>query len=162
MRGLKIGAIAAVSLLLVMVLLVGYLFLTAEVVVSGISSAGTTLDETTFEQIQTSVEDGTFIGTLYQKPLEWKEAGDYVLLTYTLRIRNDCLVPIDMIEAQVVPQSTDILQLGDLSVHTLNMKSEGDLSISILAPKDTHPVREIIVTYYVWGVSFSLKATYGG
>ena len=31
MRGLKIAAIASVSLLLVMVLLVGYLFLTAEV-----------------------------------------------------------------------------------------------------------------------------------
>lgn len=162
MRGLKIGAIAAVSLLLVMVLLVGYLFLTAEVVVSNISSVGVSPDETAFEQIQASVEDGTFIGTLYQKPLEWKNAEDYVLLTYTLRIRNDCLVPIDMIEAQVVPQSTDILQLGDLAVHSLNMKSEGDLSVSILAPKDTHPVREIVVTYYVWGVGFSLKATYGG
>lgn len=162
MRGLKIGAIAAVSLLLVMALLVGYLFLTAEVVVANISSSGVTPDEATFEQLKTSVDDGTFIGTLYQKPLEWKNAGDYVLLTYTLRIRNNCLVPIDMIEAQVVPQSTDILQLGDLAVHSLNMKSEGDLSICILAPKDTHPVREIVVTYYVWGVGFDLKATYGG
>ena len=103
----------------------------------------------------------TFQGTLYQKPLEWKDPSEYVYLTYTLRIRNDCLVPIDMIEVQVVPQTTDILQIGDLSVKSLDAKSEGDLTVQILAPKDTHSVRELIVTYYVWGVSFNLKTTYG-
>lgn len=40
MRGLKIAAIASVSLLVVMVLLVGYLFLTAEVRVTGVEVVG--------------------------------------------------------------------------------------------------------------------------
>ena len=40
MRGLKIAAIASVSLLLVMVLLVGYLFLTAEVRVTDVAVQG--------------------------------------------------------------------------------------------------------------------------
>lgn len=40
MRGLKIAAIASVSLLAVMVLLVGYLFLTAEVRVTGVEVVG--------------------------------------------------------------------------------------------------------------------------
>ena len=62
---------------------------------------------------------------------------------------------------KVVPQTTDILQIGDLSVKSLDAKSEGDLTVQILAPKDTHSVRELIVTYYVWGVSFNLKTTYG-
>lgn len=163
MRGLKIGAIAALSLLLVMALLVGYLFLTAQVTVVDISAQGIPAgnDAAQFEALKTSVEEGTFIGTLYQKPLEWQEASDYVYLTYTLRLRNDCLVPLDMIEAQVVPQATDILQFADLEVHSLGARSEGDLTVQVLAPKDTHPVREMIVTYYVWGVSFSLKTTYG-
>ena len=62
----------------------------------------------------------------------------------------------------MVPQSTDILQLGEQEVRSVGPKTEGELTASVLAPKDTHPVREIIVTYYVWGVSFHLKTTYGG
>ena len=163
MRGLKIAAIASVSLLLVMVLMVGYLFLTAEVRVTGVEVVGVSAaqDPAAFETLKNSVVEETFQGTLYQKPLEWEDPSEYVYLTYTLYIRNDCLVPIDMIEVQVVPQATDILQIGDFSVKSLDAKSEGDLTAQILAPKDTHSVRELIVTYYVWGVSFSLKTTYG-
>lgn len=163
MRGLKIAAIASVSLLLVMVLLVGYLFFTAEVRVTDVAVQGVSAaeDPAAFETLKNAVLEETFQGTLYQKPLTWEDASEYVYLTYTLRIRNDCLVPIDMIEAQVVPQATDILQTADLSVKSLGAKSEGDLTVQILAPKDAHPVRELIVTYYVWGVSFNLKTTYG-
>lgn len=163
MRGLKIAAIASVSLLIVMALMVGYLFLTAEVRVTSVAVEGVSAadDPAAFEALKTSVVDETFQGTLYQKPLEWGESGDYVYLNYTLRLRNDCLVPIDMIEVQVVPQATDILQIGDFTVKSLDPKSEGDLSVRILVPKDTHSVRELIVTYYVWGVSFNLKTTYG-
>ena len=101
MRGLKIAAIASFSLLLVMVLLVGYLFLTAEVQVVDISAQGIPCsnDPAAFEKLKISVEEGTFQGTLFQKPLAWKDASEYVYLTYTIRLRNNCLVPIDMVEA---------------------------------------------------------------
>lgn len=163
MRGLKMAAIASFSLLLVMVLLVGYLFLTAQVQVVDIQVKGTpaAADTQAFENLKQSVLDGTFQGTLFQKPLEWKEADEYVYLTYTIRLRNNCLVPLDMVEAQVVPQSSDILQMAQLDVRSLDLKSEGDLTVTILAPKDTHSVREMIITYYLWGVSGSVKALSG-
>lgn len=163
MRGLKVGAIAAVSLLLVMVLLVGYLFATAQVSVVRLSAQGVSAanDPEEFESVRQSVEEDTFQGMLYQKPLEWKEASEYVWLTYTIRLHNGCLVPLDMIEVQVVPQSEDILQTADLQVHSLAMKSDGELQATILTGQNAHPVREVIVTYYVWGVSFSLKTTLG-
>lgn len=163
MRGLKFAAIASFSLLLVMVLLVGYLFLTAEVQVMDISAKGIPAanDPAAFEALKESVNQDTFYGTLYQKPREWQDASEYVYLTYTLRLRNNCLVPIDMIEVQVVPQADDILQLPDLKIKSLDLKSEGDLSVQILVPKDTHPVRELIVTYYLWGVSGNVKVIYG-
>lgn len=163
MRGLKIAAIASFSLLLVMVLLVGYLFLTAQVQVVDIQVKGTSAsaDAQAFEKLKQSVLDETFQGTLFQKPLEWKDADEYVYLTYTVRLRNSCLVPIDMVEAQVVPQSSDILQLAQLDVRSLDLKSEGGLTVTILAPKDTHSVREMIITYYLWGVSGSVKALSG-
>ncbi len=164
MRTLKILAISSVALALVMALLVGYLFMTAEVLVVGISAQGVPAgnDPAAFELLKNAVAEETFIGTLYQKPLEWKEPSEYMYLDYSLRIRNNCLVPIDMIEVQVVPQASDILQTSDLTVRSLDTKSEGDITVRVLAPKDTHSVREMIVTYYVWGVSFHLKTTYGG
>lgn len=163
MRGLKIAAIASLSLLVVMVVLVGYLFMTAKVEIVDISATGISAanDPAAFETLKKAVQEGTFQGTLYQKPLQWKDADEYVYLTYTLRIRNQCLVPIDMIEVQVVPQADDILQLADYQVKSLDLKSEGDLTVQILASKDTHPVREMIVSYYLWGVSGSIKTIFG-
>lgn len=163
MRGLKIAAIASFSLLLVMILLVGYLFLTAEVQVVEIKAQGIPCanDPAAFEKLKTSVMEDTFQGTLFQKPLEWKDASEYVYLTYTIRLRNNCLVPIDMVEAQVVPQSTDILQIGSLDVKSLNLKDEGDLTVQILTSNDAHSVREVIVTYYLWGFSGSLRTISG-
>lgn len=163
MRGLKITAIISFTLLLVMICLVGYLFLSSEVAVTNISAQGVSAGNNpeAFEKLKNSIADGTFQGTMFQKPLEWKEASDYVYIEYNVTLQNNCLIPIDMIEVQIVPQSTDILQTADLDVHSLDLKSEGNLKACILSPKDAHPVREIIVTYYVWGVSFSLRTTYG-
>jgi hypothetical protein len=161
MRGLKIAAIAAFSMLLVMVGLVGYLFMTAEVQVIDIQAQGIAVAPAELDQIKQSIEQETFYGTLFQKPLEWKDASEYVNLTYTLRIRNNCLVPIDMIEVQVIPQSDDILQKADLKVKSLDLKSEGEVQVQILAPRNAHPIREMIVTYYLWGVSGNLRTIYG-
>ena len=163
MRGLKFIAIASVSLLLVMAVLIGYLFLTAQVEVVDIKAQGIPVINSpeAFDKLKTSVDDDTFFGTLYQKPYEWKEPEEYIYLTYTLRLRNNCLVPIDMVEVQVVPQTDDILQLPDLKVKSLELKSDGDLSVTILTSKDTHPIREMLVTYYLWGVSGTVKTVYG-
>ena len=164
MRALKIAACAAVSLLVVTLLLVAYLFLTAQVEIVSVTSTGASLesDPETFESLRSAVEQETFQGTLFNRPSEWGSAGDYALITYTVRLRNGCLVPIDMIEAQVVPQSQDILQIGDFQVRSLEAKTEGDITASILTAKNSHAIREVIVTYYVWGVSLSVRTTYGG
>ena len=163
MKGLKFIAIASFALLLVVCVLVGYLFLTAEVLIVDVKAQGipASNDVQAFENLKKSVEENTFYGTLFQKPLKWLDASEYVYLTYELTLRNNCLVPIDMLEVQVVPQSSDILQLPDLKVKSLELKSDGKISVQILAPKDTHSVRELIVTYYLWGVSGSIKTIYG-
>lgn len=159
MKALKITALVMSALLLVMVLMMAYLFMTAEVTAQVVSSVGVSAAEQEgyFSSLKKSVEEDTFIGTLYQKPTQWKEAADYVYLQFSVNVHNGCLVPIDMIEVQVVPQPTDILQLRDQQVYSLNPKSDGIFNAAILAPKDTHPVRELVVTYYVWGVSFQIK-----
>ena len=164
MKGLKIVAIVMGSLLMVMIILLAYLFMTAEVTASVASTQGVpaTQQAESFETLKAALSEGTFMGTLYHQPEEWKDASEYVYLQFNVKVHNGCLVPIDMIEIQVVPQPTDILQLGDFQNHSLNPKTDGTVTATILAPKESHAVREIVVSYYVWGVSFQLKTLSGG
>ena len=157
MRTLKAVAVMMVVLLTLSLAFAGYVFMTARVSVVDFRVHGlpTTEIPDQFAHIKAAVENRTFLGTLFTAdPLG--EAEDYALVTYTLRISNNCLAPIDMVEIQVLPSPDDVLQLGDQSVSSLQPRSQGTVSAAILTRKDAHTVRELIVTYYVWGVSFTI------
>ena len=68
MKALKIGALVMSALLLVMVLMMAYLFMTAEVTAQVVSSVGVSAAEQEgyFSALKTSVDEDTFIGTLYR------------------------------------------------------------------------------------------------
>lgn len=162
MKALKIIAIISVAMLVVMLLMLGYLFLTAEVTVSVVGaetlSAEGVID---FAQHRNALDNETFIGTIYQQPTQWRASSEYAYVTYTVHVKNGCLVPIELIEVQVVPQPTDIAQIGNLQNATLTAKSEGDLTATILTAAGGNPARELIVSYYVWGVSFQQRTLAG-
>ena len=162
-RALKYIAIFMTILVVVTLLLVGYFFATASVriVAYGAQTKQCAEDQAEFDQIKAAVKDETFVGTRFSYE-EMGEAQDYALITYTVRLSNQCLVPIDMIEIQVVPDPNDVLQLGNNKIHSLNAKTQGEFTATILTPKGSHTVRELLVTYYVWGVSFEIKETYLG
>ena len=163
MRILKAVMIVMIALVVLTLALVGYFFATAKVSIAAYNAQGVPATERAdlFEQIKQQVAKKAFQGTLFQTGA-LGNADQYALITYTLRLSNQCLVPVDMIEVQVVPDPKDILQIGDLSVHSLDAKTQGDITATILTAKDSNSIREIIVTYYVWGVSFSIRETYGG
>ena len=165
MRGLKvlkIAAITAVAMLVVMLLMMGYLFLTAEVTVSVVGAQTLSAEGTEqFMQHKEALSEETFVGTIYQKPAQWKQPSDYAYVTYTVHVKNGCLVPVEMIEVQGVPQPSDIAQLGNLQNASLQAKSEGDMPATILTAAGGNPARELIVSYYVWGVSFQLRTIAG-
>ena len=166
MAGLRIlKALMILMIVLVVAALgvVGYFFAGAKVSISAYKAEGVPAAQQTelFEQIKTQVEQNEFQGTRFTTaPLG--DAEDYAFITYTLRLSNQCLVPIDTVEVQVEPDASDVLQIGDTKVHSLEAQSQGDMTATILTAVDSHSVRELIVTYYVWGVSFSIRQTYGG
>ena len=163
MRVLKSAMIVMIALVVLTLALVGYFFASAKVTIAAYNAGGgiATGNQALFDQIKAQVAKDAFIGTQFKKePLG--NAEDYAFITYTLRLSNQCLVPIDMIEVQVVPGTSDVLQIGDLAVHSLDAKTQGDITATILTAKDSHAIRELIVTYYVWGVSFTIRTTYGG
>lgn len=163
MRILKSVMILMIALVVLALLLVGYFFLTARVTIAAYKAEGAlaTQRQELYDEVATQIRQDAFIGTRFSStPLG--AADQYAFITYTLRLSNQCLVPIDMIEVQVVPNASDVLQIGDLSVRHLEAKSQGDVTATILTAKDSHTIRELIVTYYVWGISFSIRETYGG
>ncbi|NLI22852.1 MAG: hypothetical protein GX418_15060 [Clostridiales bacterium] len=139
-----------------------YFFATAKVTVERYDAQGVPASAypEQFAQIQQQVAQQTFEGTLFQTRVSGS-ADAYAFITFTLEVNNQCLVPIDMVEVQVVPDPSDVLQLGDREVHSLGVKTKGYINATILTAKDSHSIRELILTYYVWGVSFSLRRTFG-
>ncbi len=155
MKALKTVAIIFVALVVVMSLMLLYLFMSAEVTVEVTGSK--TISAATvpaFNTLKDSVDEETFIGTIYNKPSHWGNAGEYAYVTYTIKVNNGCLVPIDMLEVQIVPLPEDVVQLGNMQEYSLAAKTSGELSASLLTHAGGSPAREMIVTYYVWGISF--------
>jgi hypothetical protein len=139
-----------------------YLYATAQVVVEALGAQAheAQSQQATFDDLKQRLENGTVQGTVYSNgPLG--DASDYAFFTFTARLRNDSLITADMVEIQIVPTENDILQMGDTSVKTLAPRSRGDISGTILTRRDSDSMREIIVTYYIWGKSFSIKEMYG-
>ena len=163
MRILKAAMVLMIALVVLTLGLVGYFFATARVNVASykVSGAYATDNAAQFEQLRAQVEQGTFEGTLFNSA-QMGGAENYAFITYTLKLSNQCLVPVDMVEVQVVPDPADVLQVGDHTVYSLDAKTTGDVKATILTARDSHSIRELIVTYYVWGVSFSIRETYGG
>lgn len=163
MRVLKVIMFIMIGLVVAALGVVGYFFSSARVSIAayGVNGSEAVQQSALFSQIKQQVEEKSFQGTLFSSsPLG--DADHYAFITFTVRVSNQCLVPIDMVEVQVVPEPSDILQIGDTQVHSLEAKSLGDITATILTAKDSHAIREVIVSYYVWGVSFSLRQTCGG
>ena len=160
---MKAAAIVSVILLIACLLGIGVLYATADMAVESVNviavEAATQPD--LFSQLRQQVETGSVLGTAYTGQPWLDDASSYQFYTYTIRLRNDCYVTADMIEAQVTPMDGDVLQIGDYTIKQLPARSTGDLQVTILTTVGMHPVREINVTYYVWGLPFSLKTTYG-
>ena len=54
----------------------------------------------------------------------------------------------------------DILQLSDPDAHDLPARSGGAFTAAILTSREMHSIRELTLTYYLWGLPFSARVTY--
>jgi len=159
---LKYLMLFMIALVIVVVVVVGYFFFTVKVTVAdcSISGSAATLQPELFQQIKQYTELDAFQGTLFTDEAIG-DAEDYAFITYTIQLSNQCLVAVDTIEIQVIPEDGDVLQIGDYTVHSLDAKTSGSVSATILTAKNNHSVRDVVITYYVWGVSFSIEYTCG-
>lgn len=99
-------------------------------------------------------------GTVLKKEIGEDPAG-YSLYTYTLRLKNNGLVDAEMVEMQISPASGDVLFYGATDEIIIPAGQTRDVSCVLLTEREPSPVREIYVTYYLWGHAKQIKFTYG-
>ena len=159
---MKYVAIILVFLLLASVAGIGWLY------VSSTLSVTTVICETMeasaqpefFFSTRLLLEEHALTGTLFSQEIPG-DAEQYQFVTYTVRLQNDTAVTADMVEVQITPMTGDICQFGSTHASALPAHSSGDISVTMLTERGNHPVRELTVSYYLWGIPFTLRTAYG-
>lgn len=158
---MKIFAILSVLVLLLTLVGVGSLYMTANIYVDacGVTTMEATARQEMFDSLAEQARLGAIVGTPYTNTPTLGDAEDYQFCIYTIRLKNDCRIPAEMVEVQVSPMAGDVLQVGGAPFGTVNPGATSDMTAVILTQAGMHAVREVTITYYMWGIPFTLKTT---
>ena len=158
---MKIFAILSVLVLLLTLVGVGSLYMTANIYVEacGVVTAEASSQQQLFDSLAEQVRLGAVVGTPFTSAASLSGPENYKFCIYTLRLRNDCRIPAEMVELQVSPMAGDVLQIGDAPFVTVQPGNTAEITAVILTDAAMHSVREVTVTYYMWGIPFTLKTT---
>ncbi len=154
-------AIVMVIVLIAAGLLVGYgLFnTTLQVIGKDLQSFTAAERPAEFEQIRTMVERDALLGTKL-KSGHLGNAENYQYRVYTLRVKNPGLVDARMTEIQIAPMGNDVLYYGETGEVIIEAGKTRDIWCVLLTEGNTHDVRDMYITYYLWGNPHEVKFTY--
>ena len=62
-------------------------------------------------------------------------------------------------EIQITPGAGDILQVGETQPVDIPAHETGYVRAVLLTQKDSTSIRELTVTYYIWGLPFTVRTT---
>ena len=154
-------AILLILLCIAALIGVGFLYATSNVVIEGYGCIAyeTSQQPDSFNALKTGTVSDSFTETLFTES-EIGDPDDYQFYEYTLRLQNNSFLKAEVIEIQVTPMSGDVAQLSAPDEKHLSPRSSGDFSTTILTSREMHNIRELTVSYYLWGIPFSTKVTY--
>jgi len=112
-----------------------------------------------FDALKTAVQRQSLLGTVL-KTGEIGAAEDYSYYIYTLRLENKCLIPAEMVELQIAPIASDALFYCDTKETIIPAGETRDIWCVLLTEGSPHPVRDIYITYYLWGHPQEVRYTY--
>ena len=112
-----------------------------------------------FDALKTAVQRQSLLGTVL-KTSDIGPAEDYTYYIYTLRLENKCLIPAEMVELQIAPLDGDVLFYCDTEEKIIPAGETRDVWCVLLTEGTPHALREIYVTYYLWGHPQEVKYTY--
>ena len=157
---------AAVTLLLVLLIalgFVGWMYISSEVHVISVQAQSVEAQamQQRFEELREGIRRGAVAGTM----LSAEDVGDadqYQFITYQVGVRNSTWVDAQALELQITPRDGDVLQCYAPDMVSIQAKGEGTVSAVLLTSSQSNAVRELTLTYYLWGIPFSLRTSYGG
>lgn len=114
-----------------------------------------------FDALRAAVSRQSLLGTVL-KSGEIGPAENYSYYIYTLRMKNNGLVPAEMVEMQLAPIAADVLFYGDTQETVIPPGQQKDVWCVLLTEGTPHSVRDLYVTYYLWGHPQEVKFTYDG
>ena len=114
---------------------------------------------TEFDALKTAVQRQSLLGTVL-KSGEIGAAEDYSYYIYTLRLENKCLIPAEMVELQISPMDSDVLFYCDTKETIIPAGETRDVWCVLLTQGTPHAVRDIYITYYLWGHPQEVRYTY--
>ena len=114
---------------------------------------------TEFDALKTAVQRQSLLGTVL-KSGEIGAAEDYSYYIYTLRLENKCLIPAEMVELQISPMDSDVLFYCDTKETIIPAGETRDVWCVLLTQGTPHAVRDIYITYYLWGHAQEVRYTY--
>ena len=154
-------AVILLVIFLGLTVLTGYFYFNTQVLVRDITcvAADAADQEALFQELKRQVEAETFTGTPFSTK-EMGNAADYQFYTYTAHLGNQTFIQAEVAEMQVTPMNGDVLQIADPDPIAIPGRGEGTVQATILTRKDMHNVRELMITYYLWGLPFSARVTY--
>ncbi len=158
---MKTAAITMIVLVLTVGGVIGWgLFHTdLEIIGKGLQTVAATDKAAEFEALRTAVERQSLMGTKLKNGA-LGPAGNYSYYIYTLRLRNTGLVTAEMVEMQISPAAGDVLFYGEEGEADIAPGATRDVWCVLLTEGTPSPVREIYVTYYLWGHPLEVKFTY--
>ncbi len=112
-----------------------------------------------FAALQNNVANESVIGTIYQADA-LINPSDYSYYVYTLRLKNNGLLPMEMVEIQVAAGDSDILSYTDSSEISIKPGQTRDVWCVLVVKGEPHTVRQLHITYYIWGRPYRVKFTY--
>lgn len=160
---MKVFAVLMIVLCLLSFAAIGYIYLNANVVVTplGVSVAEASSDTSFFDRIRTGFLNDTFTGTVFSHDIP-EEAGSFVINTYRVSIENHSFIDIDLPELTITPFPSDIAGICPAEKPgRLSPGKSTELVFQVLSGNDTGSTREISVSWYIFGIPFSVHASSG-
>ena len=108
-----------------------------------------------FQALHRAVQERALLGRQFQQGPD-DDPSAYVFHIYTVRLRNDGLIPAEWVRLDVEPGPGDVLQAEGESAGHLAALSSGDMQLLVLAQHGATTARRLTLTYFVWGRAYSI------
>ena len=159
--------VKATAIILILVCLaafvgLGYLYMTSSVIVTDVELAVCEANTQTalFGELKTQVTNGNAAATIFSENIP-ETPDECVFLQYSVKLENKTFVPAEQIEIRVTPSLPgDYVQMAETMPVDLAPGKRGTVNAVLLAEQKARTTREMIISYYLWGLPFFIRTTY--